>query len=307
MSRETDDLPDVAERTPEVEEDLEDLALDEDYALNPEFVSDVADAIVWPLAEQTVKAIGRELLDEADRLTTEADTAKEDGAKALRKAASHAKAKAEQIQSRRKVQDLLAVARTRPGIQVRPQQLDAIVHLFSVANGTIDLRTGKLLRHDPAHLITQCSPVAYDPRVKRDLLQRVLDNLAAHVPGRDTDDTKNENQENWPIGTLSASALMQRRVMKPRKNSSSAIGTVTVDPARRKSSQIVCHGWLKCRGFWLTVAAAEAAAAPGVRSIQIANATAPMRTASGEMRHVRQGRSCRRYQSTAAVAITLTG
>ena len=41
MSRDTDDLPDAAD----AEEDLEDLALGEDYALNPEFVSDVADAL----------------------------------------------------------------------------------------------------------------------------------------------------------------------------------------------------------------------------------------------------------------------
>jgi magnesium transporter len=41
MSRETDDLVDVAE----ADEDLEDLALEDDYALNPEFVSDVADAL----------------------------------------------------------------------------------------------------------------------------------------------------------------------------------------------------------------------------------------------------------------------
>ncbi|MFZ5719444.1 MAG: magnesium transporter [Pseudomonadota bacterium] len=41
MSRETDDLTDVAE----LDEDLEDLALEDDYALNPEFVSDVADAL----------------------------------------------------------------------------------------------------------------------------------------------------------------------------------------------------------------------------------------------------------------------
>lgn len=41
MSRETDDLTGVAD----VEEDLEDLALEDDYALNPEFVSDVADAL----------------------------------------------------------------------------------------------------------------------------------------------------------------------------------------------------------------------------------------------------------------------
>jgi magnesium transporter len=41
MSRETDDLIEPVD----VEEDLEDLALEDDYALNPEFVSDVADAL----------------------------------------------------------------------------------------------------------------------------------------------------------------------------------------------------------------------------------------------------------------------
>jgi len=41
MVRETDDLTDAAD----LEEDLEDLALEDDYALNPEFVSDVADAL----------------------------------------------------------------------------------------------------------------------------------------------------------------------------------------------------------------------------------------------------------------------
>ncbi|TAJ70511.1 MAG: magnesium transporter [Phenylobacterium sp.] len=41
MVRETDDLTAAAD----VEEDLEDLALEDDYALNPEFVSDVADAL----------------------------------------------------------------------------------------------------------------------------------------------------------------------------------------------------------------------------------------------------------------------
>lgn len=47
MSRETDDLADVTEAhpNPEAEEDLEDLALGEDYALNPEYVPMVADAL----------------------------------------------------------------------------------------------------------------------------------------------------------------------------------------------------------------------------------------------------------------------
>jgi len=47
MSRETDDLAELADgkRRPELDAGLEDLALDEDYALNPDFVSNVADAL----------------------------------------------------------------------------------------------------------------------------------------------------------------------------------------------------------------------------------------------------------------------
>ncbi|HEV2533535.1 magnesium transporter [Phenylobacterium sp.] len=44
MARETDDLAQLT-KNPETEEDLEDLALGEDYALNPEYVPMVADAL----------------------------------------------------------------------------------------------------------------------------------------------------------------------------------------------------------------------------------------------------------------------
>ena len=47
MSRKTEDLARTSERPtrPEIEEDLEDQALGDDYALNPEFVSEVVDAL----------------------------------------------------------------------------------------------------------------------------------------------------------------------------------------------------------------------------------------------------------------------
>lgn len=156
---------------------------------------EVADAIVWPLAEQTARALGKEFLVEHDRLIDEADHAKGEEAKALKKSAATAKAKAEQIQKRRAITDFLAVARTRPGILVEPHQLDANEFLFSVHNGTVDLRTGKLLVHDRDHYITQCAPVPYDPRVRRDLLNQVLGNLVAPVPGRDEDETKQRQDD----------------------------------------------------------------------------------------------------------------
>ncbi|MBX3483035.1 magnesium transporter [Phenylobacterium sp.] len=54
MSRETDDLADVAEP----DEDLEDLALEDDYALNPDFVSDVADALERGDADRLRELLG---------------------------------------------------------------------------------------------------------------------------------------------------------------------------------------------------------------------------------------------------------
>jgi magnesium transporter len=59
MSRETADLTDLTDRLPpEAEEDLEDLALGEDYALNPEFVAMVADAADRGDAERLRELLG---------------------------------------------------------------------------------------------------------------------------------------------------------------------------------------------------------------------------------------------------------
>ncbi|CAN7153223.1 magnesium transporter [Phenylobacterium sp. LjRoot225] len=59
MSRESDDLMDLAKtEAPDPEEDLEDLALGEDYALNPEFVPMVADALDRGDAERLRELLG---------------------------------------------------------------------------------------------------------------------------------------------------------------------------------------------------------------------------------------------------------
>lgn len=59
MSRDAADLTEASElETPEVEEDLEDLALGEDYALNPEFVDMVVDAADRGDAERLRELLG---------------------------------------------------------------------------------------------------------------------------------------------------------------------------------------------------------------------------------------------------------
>lgn len=61
---------------------------------------------------------------------------------------------------------VLSEAATREQMHIDLDSFDAIpdtAYLLTVANGTVDLRTGALLEHNPAHYITQRSPVIYDP------------------------------------------------------------------------------------------------------------------------------------------------
>lgn len=56
-----------------------------------------------------------------------------------------------------------AIHLSKHQVAVSSDLLDADQYLFNVQNGTIDLKSGKLLAHNPAHLITKISPVEYDP------------------------------------------------------------------------------------------------------------------------------------------------
>ena len=61
------------------------------------------------------------------------------------------------------------LALVQPDVAVDDNKLDADPYLLNVANGTLDLRTGCLERHDPADLITRICPVKYsgEARCKR--------------------------------------------------------------------------------------------------------------------------------------------
>lgn len=64
-------------------------------------------------------------------------------------------------------------------VSVTVDELDADPWLFNVANGTLDLRTGELLPHDPARLITKISDVAFDQEAECPtwiaFLERIMD------------------------------------------------------------------------------------------------------------------------------------
>lgn len=66
-------------------------------------------------------------------------------------------------ESRARIEAMIALARSEPGVPVRPEELDPDQWLLNVENGTIDLRTGELRKHRREDLITKLAPVEYDP------------------------------------------------------------------------------------------------------------------------------------------------
>jgi putative DNA primase/helicase len=57
----------------------------------------------------------------------------------------------------------LTLAGTEAEIVVTPDDLDADPFLLNCRNGTLDLRTGELRKHDPADLLTKMTGAAFDP------------------------------------------------------------------------------------------------------------------------------------------------
>ena len=85
-----------------------------------------------------------------------ADTDDEKERKSL---ASHAL----RSEGERRIRAVVSLAQFQEGIAVTGQDFDKDPWLLNVANGTLDLRTGKLRPHRRADLITCLSPVSYQP------------------------------------------------------------------------------------------------------------------------------------------------
>jgi putative DNA primase/helicase len=66
-------------------------------------------------------------------------------------------------EARDRLQAMIEVAKSRPGIAIAADLLDVDPWALNVLNGTIDLRTGELRPHNRADLITKLAPVEYRP------------------------------------------------------------------------------------------------------------------------------------------------
>jgi putative DNA primase/helicase len=70
---------------------------------------------------------------------------------------------------------MVRLARGDPRVLTEHEDLDAHPLLLNVRNGTVDLATGRLQRHDPDQLLTMQAPVDFDPEARAPLFQSCLD------------------------------------------------------------------------------------------------------------------------------------
>jgi P4 family phage/plasmid primase-like protien len=84
----------------------------------------------------------------------------------------------------KRINALLDLARSEPGIPIVPAQLDRDPWLFNCKSGTLDLRTGRQREHQREDLITRLCPTAYRPDAPCPLFEQFLGAVFAAEDGR---------------------------------------------------------------------------------------------------------------------------
>jgi putative DNA primase/helicase len=80
-------------------------------------------------------------------------------------------------QSEGHIKAMLELAKSEPGVPIKPEALDARENLLNVLNGTIELRTGELREHRREDLLTKMAPVKYDPDARAPVWKEFLDRV----------------------------------------------------------------------------------------------------------------------------------
>ena len=81
-------------------------------------------------------------------------------------------------ESAKQLRAMIELSKSRPGIPVKPDQLDVNPWALNTINGTIDLSNGELRRHNADDLITKLCPVEFQPDARYtawdEFLNRIL-------------------------------------------------------------------------------------------------------------------------------------
>jgi putative DNA primase/helicase len=79
--------------------------------------------------------------------------------------------------SNSKLQAMISQAESMPEIGVTPDKFNRNLFLLNCANGTLDLKTGSLLKHEPNNLISKISEVSFDPDAECPMWLSFLDRV----------------------------------------------------------------------------------------------------------------------------------
>jgi len=80
-------------------------------------------------------------------------------------------------QSANRLQAMLQMAQSEPGLVATPEMFDRDPMLFNVANGVLNLCTGELRPHAPEAMLTRLAPVEYNPDATHPLLDKYLQDV----------------------------------------------------------------------------------------------------------------------------------
>lgn len=116
----------------------------------------------------------------ADGLAAEAYADPENGSK--KKTASRWASWARHSQSSRGIDAALKELAALPSVSTDVNDFDKHPDLLAVANGVVDLRTGELLPHDPALLLTRRVEIDYDPTARAPRWEAFLDEVFPSYP-----------------------------------------------------------------------------------------------------------------------------
>jgi putative DNA primase/helicase len=86
-------------------------------------------------------------------------------------------------ESAARINAMLDLARSEPGIPILPDDLDRDPWLFNCPNGTLELKTGNLREHRREDYITKISPTEYHPEAKCPTWDRFLDSVFQNDKG----------------------------------------------------------------------------------------------------------------------------
>ena len=80
-------------------------------------------------------------------------------------------------ENRQRIDAMIDLARSEPGIPVMPEEMDSDPWLLNCPNGTVDLRTGQLRAHRHEDLITKSTSAEYHPDARFQLFDDFLDRV----------------------------------------------------------------------------------------------------------------------------------